>query len=138
MQSVLQQRLNVAVVTSAWVDACRQAGARLPFDQFRLPPMQSCLVSFTNMTKPRRVALEGPIKAAGGSIAPDMSRNSTHLVVGDATKPSAKLQCAPPSPASLSYYFDALIDGLHSLARRSVLVQSSRRLLRTCAVELQS
>jgi len=86
---------SVLTVTAAWVAACTKRGARVPFEAFRLPILQGCQISFTNVAKPRRVALQQHIEAAGGRVAADMNRCCNYLLVGDATQPSPKLKCAP-------------------------------------------
>lgn len=98
MQTVLEMH-DVPVVGTEWLHACMRVKLRVPFNQYFTPALKDCTLSFTNLAKRARTRYQKDIEQLGGSVAPDMSRKCSHLVVGDASKPSSKLrwdlwQCA--------------------------------------------
>jgi hypothetical protein len=94
---VLARNENLPVVKSSWVDECHKVGQRLPYANYLLPPLMGCLVSFTNIDKRDRARLSHSIVELGGRVAPDMTRNCSHLVAGRVDPPTAKLKCAAAS-----------------------------------------
>lgn len=96
MQTVLEQH-DVPVVGTDWLQACMKVKLRVPFNQYFTPALQDCTLSFTNLAKRARTRYQKDIEDLGGSVAPDMSKKCSHLVVGDASKPSSKLRCARAS-----------------------------------------
>jgi twin BRCT domain len=94
MQIVLELERSVPVVKAQWLHACKSANQRLPYSNYLLPPLAQCCLSFTNLLRRTRVALQADIGKLGGFVSPDMSRNCTHLIVGDTSVPSQKMRCA--------------------------------------------
>lgn len=84
------------VVGTDWLHACTKVNLRVPFNTYFTPALKDCTLSFTNLAKRARSRFQKDIEALGGSVAPDMSKKCSHLVVGDASKPSSKLRCVSP------------------------------------------
>lgn len=82
------------VVGTGWLQACMRVKLRVPFNQYFTPALKDCTLSFTNLAKRARTRYQKDIEELGGSVAPDMSRKCSHLVVGDSSKPSSKLRYA--------------------------------------------
>jgi twin BRCT domain len=95
MQIALELDRSIPVVQSQWLHACKLASQRLPFSNYELLPLAQCCLSFTNLVKRRRLALVEHIERLGGVVSPDMSRNCSHLIVGDVSVPSQKMRCVP-------------------------------------------
>jgi hypothetical protein len=94
LQGVLELHSEIPVVTSDWVQACHQTRQRVAFNNYLLPALRECSISFTNLNRRQRAAYQRSIEELGGTVAADMSKHCTHLVVGDTSKMSAKLKCA--------------------------------------------
>lgn len=93
IQAVIEKDPDVPIVRSTWVAACKQTGQRLPFSTYRLPVLYGCTLSFTNVPKRRRFTLQKQVELFGGSVAPDMSKSCSYLVVGPCSTVTAKLRC---------------------------------------------
>jgi NAD-dependent DNA ligase len=92
VQAVLDIDQNVPVVRSTWVGDCQKTSQRLPYSSYLLPVLTGCTLSFTNIPKRRRVQLQKQVEKLGGTVAPDMSKHCSHLVVGDVNIISQKLR----------------------------------------------
>jgi hypothetical protein len=114
VQVVLEANQNVPVVTGTWILACQKRGKRLPYSGYMLKPLAQCLISFTNLSKRKRTQLQKHVEDLDGRVAGDMGKYCSHLVVGDATVASQKLQCAP-RPAKGSLVCSHCTDGSHWL-----------------------